>query len=104
MSMPEPMARPPSAGEVLELSFLENRARVLEIAAFLDRIERSPGADAARRDFRYLALVRAIGLLLAQEGGRASAVHLSLSDPTTEPIASAAGMKGASGAWRGAAE
>jgi hypothetical protein len=94
---------PLSAQEILESSFLENRARILEIAAFLDRIERADGAAAAITDFRYQALLDAVRLLLAPGGSRAREVLLCLSDPTMEPIASATGMKSAVGAWKGVA-
>lgn len=90
-----------SAQEILEASFLENRARLLEIAAFLDRIERSDGADAVRDDYRYRALQQAAGILLTRSPDRTKEILESLSDPTTEPIPSAAGMKGAVGAWKG---
>jgi len=94
---------PLSAQEILDTSFLENRARILEIAAFLDRIDRADGAAAAKTDFRYQAVLRAVRLLLAPGGTRAREVLLSLSDPTIEPIATASGMKSAVGAWKGAA-
>jgi hypothetical protein len=91
---------PLSAREILEGSFLENRARILEIAAFLDRIERSDDAVEAKNDFRYQAVLRAVGQLLKPSGDRTRDILESLSDPTTEPIPSAAGMKSAVGAWK----
>jgi len=91
---------PLSAREILEGSFLENRARILEIAAFLDRIERSDDSAEAINDFRYQAVLRAVGCLLNPSGDRARDILESLSDPTTEPIPSAAGMKSAVGAWK----
>lgn len=91
--------QPLTARELLDAGFLENRARVLEIAAFLDRIDRAPGAGSAREDFRYRALRRAVGLLLEQ-GDRTRTIQLSLSDQTREPIADARGLK-ALGAWEG---
>lgn len=94
---------PLSAKEILDACFLENRARILEIAAFLDRLDRAPGGVAIRRDFRYRALVKAVQLLLKPEEGRTKAILLSLSDLSAEPIESAVGMKGAFGAWEGGA-
>jgi hypothetical protein len=93
---------PLSAQEILESSFLENRARILEIAAFLDRIERADGTAAVQKDFRYQAVLHAVGCLLRPSGNRAGDILHSLSDPTTEPIPSAAGMQSAVGAWKGA--
>jgi len=93
---------PKSARELLDLYFLDNRARLLDIAAFLDRIDRSPQAAEARADFRYRAFVRSLKLLLAPGGEtRTKAVQIGYSDLTTEPLEDAAGLK-AVGAWEGA--
>ena len=92
---------PLSAQEILEASFLENRARLLEVAAFLDRIDRSDGAGAVRGDYRYRALQRAVEILLDPSGDRTKAILESLSDPTAEPVPTAAGLKSATGAWKG---
>ena len=94
--------RPLTATQVLDLYFIENRSRVLDIASFLDRIDRYPGAEEAKHDFRYQALARTLGLLCREGENRTVAIQLALSDPTTEPLASAAGLK-ATGAWPGAA-
>jgi hypothetical protein len=91
---------PRPALEVLEGAFLESRSRLLELAATLDRIDRAGEPERARADFRYQALRRAIELLAGEGPGRARALLLAWSDPTTEPIA-AAPTKGAAGAWDG---
>ena len=94
---------PMPAIEVLNQYFLHNRAAVLDVAAFLDRIDRARDPGAARSDPRYAALMEALeAVLRSAEGERARAVQLCLSDPTTEPLESAAGLKGAMGAWPGA--
>lgn len=81
--------------------FLEHRAKLLDVAAFLDRIERAqPGA--ASSDFRETALRQAIGVLIDNQPQRAKRVLELLSDPTTEMPQSAHGMKGASGAVKAA--
>lgn len=77
----------------VDQSFIDARARVLDVAAFLDRVQRH-GQDA---DFRIAALRKAIRELLTEETGRAERVLVSLSDLTTEPIAKAP-MQGALGA------
>ncbi len=84
---------------VLDLYFMEARARLIDLAAFLDRVERAPG-DA---DFRLGALRTALEEMVRRpEGGaeRARGVLLALSDPTTEPLP-AATTKSAAGAWPG---
>ena len=82
--------------ELLDIYFMEARSKLIDIAAFLDRVDRGTG-DA---DFRLEALRRAIKELDNAKPERAKNVLLSLSDPTVEPIAKAPG-KGAVGAWPG---
>ncbi|MCG8457022.1 MAG: hypothetical protein MI919_12135 [Holophagales bacterium] len=90
-----------SAQEVVDRYFLENRARLLDLAAFLDRVDRTREAEQGQEDFRYLALLRGIRLLLETDDRRVVSVLKSLSDTTLEPIP-AAGEKGARGAFAGA--
>lgn len=92
---------PLTATELLDLYFIENRARLLDIASFLDRIDRYEGAAEARKDFRYQAFVKVLHLLENTDGERTKAIQLALSDLSTEPVASAVGLK-AVGAWEGA--
>ncbi len=77
---------------------MENRAKLIDIAAFLDRVERAQG-DA---DFRLASFKEAMTCLGDGSPQRAKNVLLSLSDPTAEPIDKAPG-KGAVGAWPGKA-
>ena len=83
--------------QLLDLYFPDARAKLIDLAAFLDRLERAQGEP----DFRAAALVRALEHLQRKNGRRAEQVLLSLSDPSTEPIA-AATTKAACGAWPGA--
>lgn len=92
---------PMKALEVLDAGFLETRARLLEVAAFLDRLDRAGDPAVAKADFRYRALRNALSLLESAESGRAKILQMSFSDPTTEPRGSAKGVKGAMGAWDG---
>ena len=92
--------RPMTAQEIIDLYFIENRSRVLDIASFLDRIDRYEGANEAKTDFRYQAIMKVIELLKESGGNRTKSIQLALSDPTSEPLASAVGMK-AWGAWQG---
>lgn len=80
--------------EVLDLYFMEARAKLIDLAAFLDRVDRADGQD----DFRIKGFRRALAELNGATPERARRILLSLSDPTTEPIARAT-TKAASGAW-----
>ena len=64
----------------VELYFMECRAKLIDIAAFMDRVER----DGLTDDFRYQAFLKALKEL--DTDNRTENVLLSLSDPTGEPI------------------
>ena len=83
----------PTKQELLDLQFIEARHKLIDLAAFLDRIDRHPGAD----DFRYAALLAAIPILLSQRPDRARGVLDALSDHSHEPIPKAV-FQGALGA------
>lgn len=90
---------PMTSSAIIEQGFLDARARLLDIAAFLDRLDRasdSPGAE----DFRVRALLEAARELNSASFGRVERIHNILSDPTTEPVTELTG-KGAAGAWAG---
>ena len=82
--------------QVLDLYFLEARSKVIDIAAFLDRVERAGGTD----DFRMRALRKALAGLSGKKKQKAKRALLAFSDPTTKPIP-AATTKAACGAWNG---
>ena len=82
--------------EVLDQYFIEVRAKLIEVAAFLDRVDRADGEE----DYRIKAFREALKELDRAEPERAKQILLALSDPTTEPIPAAKG-KSASGAWQG---
>jgi hypothetical protein len=79
--------------QVLDLYFLDARHKLIEIAAFLDRVERADGAD----DFRVAAFRTALDKFSASGKSRAKDVLLAFSDHSTEPVDKAPG-KGAVGA------
>lgn len=83
----------PSKKELLDLQFIDARHKLIEVAAFLDRIDRHPGAP----DYRFEALKKAIPILLSDRQDRARAVLESLSDHTSE-ISESAPFQGAFGA------
>jgi len=82
---------------VTDLYFMEARAKMIDLAAFFDRVDRAEGTD----DFRLSALRQALQELNSGHPDRAKRVLLRLSDPTTEPLP-AATTKAACGAWPGA--
>ena len=82
--------------QVLDLYFMDARCKLIELAAFLDRVDRSPGVV----DYRLQGFREALRHLSEGEPRRAENVLRTLSDPTIEPVAVAPG-KGASGAWPG---
>jgi len=75
---------------------MEARAKLIDIAAFLDRIDRADGAG----DFRLGAFEKALRELNQTQPERTRQVLIALSDPTTDPI-DKAHAKGACGAWPG---
>ena len=89
-----------TACEILDVYFIENRAKMLDIASFLDRIDRYGGTGEAKADFRYQAFTRALKLLAEREGDRTKALQMLFSDLSVEPVESAAGLK-TTGAWEG---
>ncbi|MBI5742038.1 MAG: hypothetical protein HZA16_15140 [Nitrospirae bacterium] len=90
-----------SAVQALETYFLDNRARLLEIASFLDRIDRYKESSAAKDDFRYKSFIKALRLVIECGKDRTQNVQLLFSDLSAGPIENAAGLK-AHGAWEGA--
>ena len=83
--------------QILDLDFIEARHKLIDVAAFLDRLARSSGDD----DFRVSAFHKAIAELSNPAPNAVERVLLAFSDPTTKPIP-AATTQGASGAWPGA--
>ena len=75
-----------SRKELLDEYFVENRNRLLEVAAFLDRLDRADTSSAA--DFRTKALAAALVSLSGPAANHVEQIQMLLSDPTTEPIPS----------------
>jgi hypothetical protein len=97
------IASPKTGRELVDEYFLESRTRVLEVAAFLDRLDRTDDS-LADRDFRVRALREAIAILNAapteadRSTTRVERIQLLMSDPTTEPLEKL-DMKSARGAY-----
>lgn len=87
---------PQTKQQVIDTYFIEHRAKLIDIAAYLDRIDRGTGENPA--DFRDKAFRKAVGVLTDGETQRAKRILDLLSDHTTEMPQSAEGMKGAAGA------
>jgi hypothetical protein len=75
--------------------FIENRTKLLDLAGFLDRLDRADGPDS---DFRMEAFNRALAEVCSTRPCRIERVQAIFSDPTTEPKP-ALDQKSASGAW-----
>jgi hypothetical protein len=102
--MSEPITLPMTHAQVVDTYFLEHRAKLLDVAAFLDRIDRARqdgqvGGDETHEDFRLEAFRRALEILCDDGPERARRVLEVFSDPTSDPIA-AAPMQGATGAYQ----
>ena len=112
--MQSPVIPSPKSGrELVDEYFIENRTRVLEVAAFLDRLDRagdgqagrdfrvrafldrldraSDGQGGASRDFRVRAFREALDVLTAgaarDAASRVQQIQMIFSDPTVEPLA-----------------
>ncbi len=70
---------PMEAARALDREFLQIRARILELAADLDRLDR--GAGSLEGDQRMEQIRQALEVLLRQEPGRAEAVQMIFSRP-----------------------
>lgn len=85
----------PTRKDIQNLYFMDSRFKLLDIAAFLDRVERHEGPE----DFRHAAFLEALEAMRNPPAGltRAQAVHHAFSDHTTVP-AEKASLQGANGA------
>ena len=84
----------PNKKDILDLYFMAARRDLIEIAAYLDRLDRHDGEE----DFRVDAFQNALKALQNPKGkSRAEAVLLSLSDHSETPIPKAT-IQGAFGA------
>mgnify|MGYP006349563127 CR=1 FL=1 len=69
-----------TAPQVLERHYLEIRCGLLDVAAALDRIERSDEFSAARDDARLTLIRQAIEILSTGGNDRAERIQLLFSD------------------------
>jgi hypothetical protein len=87
--------------ELVDRYFMDHRVQVLDLAAFLDRIERAREQD-AEDDFRMRSLREAMAVLSDGEGDRVLRIQMILSDPSTQLLPSL-DQKSAKGAYDGKA-
>lgn len=73
------MPIPLDAAEVLNREFLEVRARLLHIAASLDRLDRADGSVTS--DLRLEKIRQALAILSGDESDRAEKIQLLFSRP-----------------------
>jgi hypothetical protein len=69
--------------ELIDEYFMEHRVKVLDLAAFLDRLERAREAD-ADDDFRLRSVRDALAVLADGSGDRVQRVQMIFSDPRSE--------------------
>jgi|WetSurMetagenome_2_1015567.scaffolds.fasta_scaffold121114_1 hypothetical protein len=76
---------PLTTRQIVDEYFIENRHKLLDIAAFLDRLDRSQdGADPAT-DFRIKAFRQALEVVNGSASDRLRRIHMIFSDPTPLP-------------------
>jgi hypothetical protein len=76
------MSIPLDAPEVLNREFLEIRARLLQVAASLDRLDRADGSVAS--DARLQEIRQALSILAGPSADRAERIQLVFSRPYEE--------------------
>lgn len=86
----------------MEREFLDHRAKLLDVAAFLDRLDRYDPAGAVREDFRYRAILEMLKVIRSGRLNRTEEILIALSDPGREPAEDRVPSGKATGAWRGA--
>jgi hypothetical protein len=79
-SAPSPL----SERELVDEYFIENRTRLLDLAAFLDRLDRAR-SEPSGTDFRMRAFQVALQMLTRARPDRVEQIQLIFSDPTVEP-------------------
>jgi hypothetical protein len=83
--------------ELLDLQFIDARARLIDIAAFLDRLDRHEGEGEGEGDIRLKYYKATLPILLEDRPDRAKAVLEAFSDHSEE-LTDTAPFQGATGA------
>jgi len=90
---------PLSQRQLIDSSFMECRSMVLDVAAFLDRMDRAQEKDGTD-DFRYQALIKSLELLVSKDPSRTKKILMALSDPR-EGLLKSRDRQNAEGAFEG---
>jgi hypothetical protein len=69
--------------ELIDEYFMEERVKVIDLAAFLDRLDRARELD-AEDDFRLRSIREALAVLAGDDPGRVQRVQMIFSDPRSE--------------------
>lgn len=69
--------------ELVDTYFMEQRAKIIDIAAYLDRLDRATEQN-ANDDFRMVALRKALHELTSTGTGRVERALMAFSDQNTE--------------------
>lgn len=80
--------------KIADLHFMDARSKLLDVAAFFDRIDRNDGAN----DYRAEALRACVSLLLEKKEERVKAILDALSDEDNGELLESAPFQGAFGA------
>lgn len=90
-----------TGSQLVDEYFIENRTRLLDIAAFLDRLDRA--GDPADADFRVRAFREALRVVCKESAPRVERIQMIFSDPTTEPLPGLdqKSARGAFDRWKG---
>ncbi|MDQ3813702.1 MAG: hypothetical protein M3347_07100 [Armatimonadota bacterium] len=81
----QPGASPLTQKELIDAYFIENRTKLLDLAAFLDRLDRTEESS-GEPDFRMEAFREALQVLCDTGSTRVEHIQMIFSDPTTEPL------------------
>jgi hypothetical protein len=88
--------------QLIEEYFIEHRTKILDLAAYLDRLDRARQRD-AEDDFRLGAVRQALEVLSGSDGQRMQRIQMILSDPRTD-LLDHLDRKSAFGAFGGSTE
>jgi hypothetical protein len=96
-----PIPSPKTGTQLVDEYFIENRTRLLDVAAYLDRLDRA-GDPAAGADFRMRAFREALRVLAEEAPGRVERIQMIFSDPTPDPLPAldAKSARGAYNRWK----
>ncbi len=78
-----PIESPLSQQDLIDTYFMEQRARIIDVAAFLDRLDRATSQN-GNNDFRLMAMRKAMHELVSDEADRVERIQMIFSDQNTD--------------------